>query len=202
MASRRLIVPMLVIARKRHEAVTIDGHIRVEVLCLTPGVARLRFVAPPEVAIHRGVTRPGEPAAVEARNGRLDGSGMGVLDLTLCDQQIITVGDDIYLGLMDVDKTRAVLFVDAPETVCVHVEPAARPRGTDHLSSDTAREHEPVQALLPFATPADSAPAGNGARGTRRSPSQSAGNAGCENERSTPTTIPFPSAEAGEERDE
>jgi sRNA-binding carbon storage regulator CsrA len=193
---------MLVIARKRHEAVTIDGAIRVEVLCVAPGVARLRFVAPREVAIHRGVTRPGEPAAVEARNGSLDGSGMGmgVFDLTLCDQQIITVRDDIHLGLMDVDKTRAVLFVDAPDTVCVHVEPAtaARPRGTGCASAQAVGEREPVQALLPFATPADPAAPENGARGPRKS--KSAGSAGCEIEKPSPSTILFPWAGSGDER--
>jgi sRNA-binding carbon storage regulator CsrA len=193
---------MLVIARKRHEAVTIDGNIRVEVLCLTPGVARLRLMAPRDVAIHRGVTRPGDPAAAEARNGSLDGSGMGVFDLTLCDQQVITVRDDIHLGLMDVDKTRAVLFVDVPDAVCVHVEPAAaaRPRGAGHSPSRAAGECEPVQALLPFSTPADPASAENGARGPRTS--QSASNAGRENEKPTPSTIPFPWSGVGDERHE
>jgi sRNA-binding carbon storage regulator CsrA len=182
---------MLVIARKRHEAVIIDGNIRVEVLRLTPGVARLRFVAPRDVAIQRGVARAGDPAAVEAGNGGVDGAGMGVVDLTLCDQQILTVGDDIHLGLMDVDATRAVLFVDAPDTVAVNVESAARPRAAGRSSSQAASES--VQALLPFSTPTEPTSPDTG-----RGPRKSAGDAG--GEESTPSTIPFPAGGSGEER--
>jgi sRNA-binding carbon storage regulator CsrA len=182
---------MLVIARKRHEAVIIDGNIRVEVLRVTRGVVRLRFVAPRDVAIQRGVPRPGDPAALEARNGGVDDAGMGVVDLTLCDQQIVTVRDDVHLGLIDVDATRAVLFVDAPAAVGVTVESPARPRGAAPSSSHAAGE--PVQALLPFSTPAEAPSPENGTRAPRKS----AGDAARENP--TPPTIPFPWAATGEE---
>jgi sRNA-binding carbon storage regulator CsrA len=185
---------MLVIARKRREAVTIDGTIRVEVLRLTPGVARLRMVVPRGVAIQRGVALPGDPAALEARNGCSDGTGMGVVNLTLCDQQIITVRDDIHLGLIDVDSSRAVIFVDAPETVHVHVESAHRPPMTGHSLSPAASE--PVQALLPFSSAGEAGPPENGCRVHRKS----AADAG--SEKPAPRTIPFPWAGAGEERHE
>ena len=144
---------MLVIARKRHEAVTIDGNIRVEVLRLSGGVARLRFVAPKRIAIQRGVPQPGGPPAPEAVNGGIDAAGMGVVDLTLADQQIITVRSDVHLGLVDIDATRAVLFIDAPDGISVNVESTVRAQ-TVRLPSGAG--DEAVQALLPFAPPAES----------------------------------------------
>jgi sRNA-binding carbon storage regulator CsrA len=185
---------MLVIARKRHEAVTIDGAIRVEVLGLTPGVARLRLVVPRGVAIQRGVALPGDPAALEARNGSSDGPGMAAVELTLCGQPIITVRADIHIGLIDVDTTRAVLFVDAPETVRVNVESVHRPPVAGQSRAQPAGE--PVQALLPFSAAADAGPSENGQRGPRKS----AADAG--REKLAPRTIPFPWAGAGEERHE
>jgi sRNA-binding carbon storage regulator CsrA len=187
---------MLVIARKRHEAVTIDGTIRVEVLCLAPGVARLRIVVPRGVAIQRGVRMPGDPAACarEACNGGSDAAGREVVDLTVCGQQIVTVHDDIHVGLMDVDATRAVLFFDTPETAHVNVESARRPRAAGRSSSPAA--DAPVQALLPFSMPAEAAAPANGVRASRKS----AGDAARENP--APSTIPFPWAGMGEERPE
>jgi sRNA-binding carbon storage regulator CsrA len=176
---------MLVIARKRHESVTIDGNIRVEVLRLTGGVARLRFAAPKRIAIQRGVARLGDPPAFEALNGGIDAAGMGVVDLTLCDQQIITVRNDIHLGLVDIDATRAVLFVDAPDGISVNVESTVRAR-TVRLPSRAG--HKAVQALLPFAPPAETGVGesrGLNTEAPRQNPATS--------------TIPFPGIGSGRE---
>jgi sRNA-binding carbon storage regulator CsrA len=182
---------MLVIARKRLEAVTIDGNIRVEVLQLTGGLARLRFVAPQRIAIQRGVARPGDRPAYEAVNGGIDAAGMGVVDLTLGDQQIITIGSNVHLGLVDVDSTRAVLFVDAPDGVAVNVESAMRPR-TRRLPSEGGGDA--VQALLPFARPANAASADNGRLECRKSD----GAAPRRNVQAA--TLPFPGIGSGEDR--
>lgn len=160
---------MLVIARKRLEAVTIDGNIRVEVLQLSGGVARLRFVAPRSIAIQRGAARPGDPSAYEAVNGGIDAAGMGVVDLTLGDQQIITVRTDVHLGLVDIDATRAVLFVDAPDGISINVESTVRAR-TRRLPSGGSEAA--VQALLPFAPPADVASAERSHSDSRKSSSE------------------------------
>jgi sRNA-binding carbon storage regulator CsrA len=174
---------MLVIARKRHQAVTIDGNIRVEVLRLTGGLARLRFVAPRRITIERGVTGPGGQSAPEAVNGGIDAAGMGVVDLTLGDQQIITVRSDVHLGLVDIDSTRAVLFIDAPNGVPVTVESAERSR-TPRLP--TEGHEEAVQALLPFPPPAEVPPVEN-----LRCDSRNAAGAPPSKDPPTPI-IPFP----------
>jgi sRNA-binding carbon storage regulator CsrA len=184
---------MLVIARKRHEAVTIDGNIRVELLQLTGGLARLRFVAPRCIAIQRGVARPGDPSAYEAVNGGIDAAGMGVVDLTLGDQQIITVRSDVHIGLVDIDATRAVLFVDAPDGMSVNVESAVRPR-TRRLPSGGSQES--VQALLPFAPPTDVASAESGRPECRKS----IGEAPRRN--LWAPTLPFPKIESEQDRRE
>ena len=163
--SRRNVV-MLVIARIRHEAVTIDGNIRVEVLQLTGGLARLRFVAPRRIAIQRGVARAGDPPAYEAVNGGIDAAGMGVVDLTLGDQQIITARSNVHLGLVDIDATRAVLLVDAPDGISVNLESAVRSRTRRPPSGGS---EEAAQALLPFAPPADVASAETGRPAFRKS---------------------------------
>src|SRR5262249_7800735 len=143
------------------------------------------------VAIHHGVALPGDPTAREAGNGGSDGAGMRGVDLTLCGQQIITVRDDVHIGLMDADAARAGLFVGAPEKVPAKVE-SGRPRAGAGPSSSQAAG-APVQALLPFSTPAEAASPENGCRGPRKN----AGDPGRENP--TPCTIPFPGAGTGEE---
>ena len=44
---------MLVLTRKPGQAVVIGESVRVTVIEISPGVVRLGFEAPPEVAIHR-----------------------------------------------------------------------------------------------------------------------------------------------------
>jgi hypothetical protein len=91
---------------------------------------------------------------------------MGVVDLTLGDQQIITVRSDVHLGLVDIDATRAVLFVDAPDGISVNVESPVRSRARRRPSGGSK---EAVQALLPFAPPADVASAERGRPEFRKS---------------------------------
>jgi sRNA-binding carbon storage regulator CsrA len=188
------LLPMLVVARKRHETLTIDGNIRVEVLSLGREMARLRFATPRGIAIQRGVPRPGEPAAIEAANGGIDDSGMALVDLTLCGQQIVTVRDDIHLSLVDVDATRALLFIDAPDGVGVRVELTSRPRTSGHASGTGAGE--PVQAFLPFTSAVETPSAENGHRGPRKNSTDTGPM------KPAPRTIPFPWARPGAQPEE
>lgn len=138
---------MLVLARKRNEALVIDGMVRIEVLRLAGGVARLRFTAPKSVPVLRGVAKAGDPPAVEAINRGIDASGMGVVDLTLGTQQVVTVGDDIHVGLVDITSSRAVLFIDATRDVSVDsgVRAKGGPKAARADKGETAE-----QGLLPF----------------------------------------------------
>jgi sRNA-binding carbon storage regulator CsrA len=139
---------MLVLARARNQAVVIDGAIRVEVLQLAGDVARLRFLTPRHVPIQRGVAKFGGGPAAEAVNGGIDSSGMGVVDLNLGCEQVITVGSDIHLGLVDIDKTRALLFIDAPREISVRPDGENKPKpGSGRRGASTA------QGLLPFPSP-------------------------------------------------
>jgi carbon storage regulator CsrA len=138
---------MLVLARRRHEAVLIDGTIRVEVLRVTGGVARLRVLAPQHVAVVRGVTKAGDQPAIEAVNGGFDGNGIGAVELVLCPRQLITIGSDFHVSLVDIDSTRAVLFFDVPRGTSVKAEDAERPR-----TRRTGRAKPAGQELLPFPT--------------------------------------------------
>lgn len=185
---------MLVIARKRHEAITIDGNIRVEVLRLAGGVARLRFVAPRRTTITRGVARPGDSVAAEAVNGGVDASGMGVVDLTLGNHQIVTIRNEIHLGLIDLDAMRALIFIDAPTDLSVKAEAAVK-TPTSAVSSHPHAGDDAVQALLPFSPLPDAdtdrpGPSGPPQRLVGPGPGDSAIH-----------TIPFPTPEEFEERE-
>jgi sRNA-binding carbon storage regulator CsrA len=123
---------MLVIARKRSETLIIDGTVRVEVLGLSGGMARLRFLTPSRIPISRGVARHVSTRAVEAGNAGVDASGMDpvatrVVDLTLAKTQVLTLGTEIHIGLVDIDSTRALLFVDAPGSVAVQAGETEKP---------------------------------------------------------------------------
>jgi sRNA-binding carbon storage regulator CsrA len=138
---------MLVLARRRNESLVIDGAIRVEVLRLAGGVARLRFTTPQSVPVMRGVAKAGDPSAVEAINGGIDASGMGIVDLTLGVQQVVTVGEDIHVGLVDVSAARVLLFVDAEHDVAVDSGAGAKGRSkAGHSGKGEGSE----QGLLPF----------------------------------------------------
>jgi sRNA-binding carbon storage regulator CsrA len=134
---------MLVLARKRSETLIIDGTIRVEVLSLSAGVARLRFLAPRRVPISRGVARHASTCAVEAVNAGVGESdmvpvGMRALDLLLAKTQVLTLGSEIHIGLVDIDSTRALLFVDAPRDVSVQTGETEKPapRGRSRAARD------------------------------------------------------------------
>jgi carbon storage regulator CsrA len=123
---------MLVIARKRSETLIIDGTIRVEVLGLSGGVVRLRVLAPRRIPISRGVARPALTDTVEAVHGGIDAAsvdpvGVRVEDLLLAKTQVVTLGREIHMGLVDIDSTRALLFVDAPGSVPVQAGETEKP---------------------------------------------------------------------------
>jgi sRNA-binding carbon storage regulator CsrA len=141
---------MLVIARKRSETLIIDGTIRVEVLGLLGGVVRLRVLAPKRIPISRGVAGA-LTDTVAAVHGGIDASGVDsvglrVEDLVLAKTQVVTLGREIHMGLVDIDSTRALLFVDAPGSVPVQAGETEKPAPRRLSRAATARG----QGMLAF----------------------------------------------------
>lgn len=133
---------MLVLARKKNEAILIDGLIRIEVVNVGKATVRVRLRA------RRGLAPPPRQAPVYRENPPRDASsahvfpvGMDDFLMTLVNQQIVNLGESISLGVVDVDKTRALFFVDAPLGMSVT---ALKHEDEDRPRSSTR------QSLLPF----------------------------------------------------
>jgi carbon storage regulator len=66
---------MLVLTRKRHEAIVFDGHIRITVLDIRKGQVKLGIDAPKEVPVNRqDVAAPGAQKGSEFTTERTDRS--------------------------------------------------------------------------------------------------------------------------------
>ena len=173
---------MLVLSRKKNEAILIDGVIRVEVVTVTKAAVRVRLMAPRSLHLPHDVARGDLPGRDES-TARTSPVGVEVFHLTLVNQQIVALAESISLGVVDADRARALFFVDAPLGMSVTAlrlqEPdprslsakqnllqfmgqaADRPsedRGTivppaEHRESLPPRD-EPGPELLPFPSPA------------------------------------------------
>jgi sRNA-binding carbon storage regulator CsrA len=109
---------MLVLARKKHEAILIDGVIRIEVVNVGRATVRVRLRAPRGLPSLQGLG-PKTVAPREASPARIVPVGMDDLLMTLVNQQMVNLGESITLGVVDADKSRAVFFVDAPQGISV-----------------------------------------------------------------------------------
>jgi sRNA-binding carbon storage regulator CsrA len=131
---------MLVLSRKKSEAILIDGVIRIEVVNLIKAMVRVRLLAP------RGLQLPRSAARKEIRDphdslARTNAAAMDVFHMTLVNQQILPLRECLNLGVVDVDKSRALFFVDAPLGTSVM---AAEPDAQDRAGAS------PSQILLQF----------------------------------------------------
>ena len=104
---------MLVVSRKKTEAILIDSVIRIEVVNMAKATVRVRLMAPRSLQLPHAVARkdsrerpesPARPAPV----------GMDVFHMTLVNQQVVALGESVSFGVVDADKTRVLFFVDAP----------------------------------------------------------------------------------------
>ncbi len=131
---------MLVLSRKKSEAILIDGVIRIEVVNMAKATVRVRLMAPRSLQIPHGATRK------ETRD-RLDSAtkaspvGVDVFHMTLVNQQVVPLGQSVSLGVVDADKSRVLFFVDAPVGTSVM---AVDPEGQDRANAP------PNQILLQF----------------------------------------------------
>jgi hypothetical protein len=139
---------MLVVSRKKRECLVIDGVIHVEVVGLIQGVARLRLMAPRTIRVKGDAARPASRPADDP--GRASGaSALELRDVTMAARDVIRLGESVSLGMVDADKTRALLFVDAPPGTRVV---AAEPQGRQPESAPASQ-----QSLLQFMDQGDHA---------------------------------------------
>ena len=149
---------MLVLARKKHEAILIDGLIRIEVVNVGKATVRVRLRAP------RGLAPPPrqgstfrENAPREASSARVVPVGIDDFLMTLVNQQVVNLGESISLGVVDADKSRALFFVDAPLGMSVTAlkhEGDDRPRSSIRqtlLQFMGQQEHQSAPDLPPAA---------------------------------------------------
>ncbi len=116
---------MVVLSRKKNEAILIDGMIRIEVLTVAKATVRVRLTAPRSLQLTRGAERKDQRERQDALS-RANPPGMEVCHLTLVNQQVVPIGDSVSLGVVDADRSRVLFFVDAPHgTDLVAADPAA-----------------------------------------------------------------------------
>jgi sRNA-binding carbon storage regulator CsrA len=172
---------MLVLTRKKNEALLLDGLIRLEVVSLGRATVRLRLTAPRSLHVAGGSIRRESrvrTSAIESPSPL----GVEVIHATLVNQQHLSLGEAIIVAVLDADESRVLLFVDAPMgTNITSLEPEPRDRARQStkqnllqfmklsaersdaipeqpslaasLSEDTSTDEEDGPKLLPFSPP-------------------------------------------------
>jgi carbon storage regulator CsrA len=104
---------MLVLSRKKNEAILIDGVIRIEVVNVAKATVRVRLTAPRSLQLPRGLAKK-EARDRQDSPPRMSPVGVDVFLMTLVNQQVVPIGESVSLGVVDADKSRVLFFVDAP----------------------------------------------------------------------------------------
>jgi carbon storage regulator CsrA len=127
---------MLVLSRKKHESILIDGVIRIEVVNVAKATVRVRLRAPRSLSVPHGLALH-EARVREDPSTRTCPVGVDDFRMTLVNQQVVNLGESISLGVIDADKSRALFFVDAPLGISVT---ANKPQRIDQPGS-CSRQH-------------------------------------------------------------
>src|SRR5271165_7623921 len=104
---------MLVLSRKKCEAILIDGVIWIEIVNMAKATVRVRLMAPRSLQLPHGAARK-ETRDRQDSPARISPVGMDVFHMTLVNQQVVPLGESVNLGVVDADKSRVLFFVDAP----------------------------------------------------------------------------------------
>jgi carbon storage regulator CsrA len=104
---------MLVLSRKKNESILIDGSVRIDVVNVTRATVRVRLLAPRTLQVLAGTPRK-ESKAREDPAARAAALGVDDRLMTLVNQQVVSLSESISFGVVDADKSRVLLFVDAP----------------------------------------------------------------------------------------
>jgi len=168
---------MLVLSRRKSEVILIDGVIRIEVLNLMKATVRLRVSLPKGLEPSPSGVRK-EPRERDDGPGKGAQTGVNIIHMTLVNQQVVALDPAISLGVVDADKARVLLFVDASAGTCVStLEPHVPKRkdgaakqnllqfmgpGTEHGGDDrgklSARPNTQAEAIKGNETGADLLP--------------------------------------------
>lgn len=104
---------MLVLSRKKCEAILIDGLIWIEIVNMAKATVQVRLMAPRSLQLPHGVARK-ETRDRQDSPARTSPVGMDVFHMTLVNQQTVHLSESVSLGVVDADKSRVLFFVDAP----------------------------------------------------------------------------------------
>jgi sRNA-binding carbon storage regulator CsrA len=104
---------MLVLSRKKCEAILIDGSIRIDIVNTAKAMVRVRLMTPQNLQVPHGVARK-EIRDQQDSTTRISPVGMDVVHMTLINQQVVNLSESVSLGVVDADKSRVLFFVDAP----------------------------------------------------------------------------------------
>jgi sRNA-binding carbon storage regulator CsrA len=117
---------MLVLSRKKNESILIDGVVRIEVVSVSRSTVRVRLMAPRSLHVPLGTAKK-DGRGREDSVPRAGPVGVEVRLMTLVNQQVVSLGEAISLGVVDADKSRALFFIDAPTGMSVEaVDPDHR----------------------------------------------------------------------------
>jgi carbon storage regulator CsrA len=174
---------MLVVSRRKNEAILIDGAIEIEVVNVTKATVRVRLSAPRSMQVVRGFVKKELGAEAEPAT-RANPAGIDTLNLTLVSQQVIELGTSISLGIVDVDRSRALFFIDAPPGTSV----LAADQRASCCQNPTAKQN-----LLQFMSP----PSERGGTGVEKTPGNDSSRDCREARDPGPLVLPFTSQPVG-----
>ncbi len=95
---------MLVLSRKKCEAILIDGVIWIEIVNMAKATVRVRLMAPRSLQLPHRVARK-ETRDRQDSPARINPVGMDVFHMTLVNQQIVHLSESVSLGVVDSGRT-------------------------------------------------------------------------------------------------
>jgi carbon storage regulator CsrA len=174
---------MLVLSRKKSEAILIDGVIRIEVVNIAKATVRVRLTSPRTLQLPQGVARK-ETRDRHDSPARTSSVSVDVCHMTLLNQQVVPLGESMSLGVLDADKTRVLFFVDAPVGTSITAVDQARPDRANATASQNLLQFMGQSAESPDEHGEQPAPVAPSRDGQKASDGTCAG----------PDVIPFPSS--------
>jgi carbon storage regulator len=115
---------MLVLSRYRDEVICIGDDIKIVITDIRGDRVRIIVEAPPEVSIHRQevheAIQRGTPRRRSATRPTLARKEYTRLILTRKKDEVICIGNDIRVMVVDVRGSRVRVGIDAPKSVAVH----------------------------------------------------------------------------------